>query len=72
MAPFKAMTTKEVCDRYGISRYTLCRKIRDRKFPSPTGKCGSQNVWDVRVLESYEQKMLKLSESSWDPSLVAV
>lgn len=70
MAPLKVLSTEEVCDRYQMSRFSLYRKIKERKFPSPTGKHQNRRIWDVRVLEDYDTKMLQLATKSWDPALV--
>ena len=70
MAPLKVLSTEEVCDRYQMSRFSLYRKIKERKFPSPTGKRQNRRIWDVRVLEDYDTKMLQLATKSWDPELV--
>lgn len=70
MAPLKVLSTEEVCDRYQMSRFSLYRKIKERKFPSPTGKRQNRRIWDVRVLEDYDTKMLQLATKSWDPALV--
>lgn len=72
MAPLKVLSTEEVCERYQMSRFSLYRKIKERKFPSPTGKRQNRRIWDVRVLEDYDTKMLQIATKSWDPALVTI
>ena len=78
MAPLKVLSTEEVCERYQMSpaalaaSFVLYRKIKERKFPSPTGKRQNRRIWDVRVLEDYDTKMLQIATKSWDPALVTI
>ena len=72
MEPLKVLSTEEVCERYQMSRFSLYRKIKERKFPSPTGKRQNRRIWDVRVLEDYDTKMLQIATKSWDPALVTI
>lgn len=72
ISPLKYLTTAEVCDRYGFSRFTLSRRMAASKFPSPTGKAGAKNVWDVKVLEDFDETMRKLSAKSWTRALANV
>lgn len=66
------LTTREVCDRYQMSRQALKRKIDQRKFPSPTCKKGHSFGWDLRALADWETKMLKVASRSWDAQIAQV
>lgn len=72
MTPMKMLSTAEVCERYGFSRYTLSRRINAKKFPSPTGRTGSGNVWDVKVLEDFDETMRKLTSKTWIRAVATV
>ena len=53
-------TTAEVMKRYGFSRTTLYRKVRDKTFPPPTF-LGRPNKWLGSVLDAFEQGEISLS-----------
>ena len=53
------LNTESVCERYGISRQTLWRRVINRRFPSPTGRAGCGNVWDRKVLDSFDESIQK-------------
>ncbi len=53
-------TTTEVMKRYGFSRTTLYRKVRDKTFPPPTF-LGRPNKWLGSVLDAFEQGEISLS-----------
>ena len=48
---------KGVCFRYGISRTTLYRRIKEGRFPAPTGLAGKGNWWDNQTLDAYDKKL---------------
>lgn len=70
IAPLKYLTTAEVCARYGFSRFTLSRKVTAHKFPRSTGRKKNGNVWDVNVLNSFDEEVNALSKKNWDKSLI--
>lgn len=57
------LSNSEVCDRYGISRQTLWRRVRAGRFPAPTGRTGKGYSWERAVLDYFDraiqEKVLK-------------
>ena len=70
ISPKKVLTTAEVCARYGFSRFTLSRKVTAHKFPRSTGRKKNGNVWDVNVLNSFDEEVNALAKKNWDKSLL--
>jgi len=52
--------TTEVMERFGFSRTTLRRKVKNSTFPPPTF-LGRPNKWSGSVLDAFEQGEISLS-----------
>lgn len=72
IAPMKLLSTAEVCERYGLSRFTLSRRVKEQKFPSPTERNRNGNAWDVKVLEEFDEARRKLTSKTWTRAVVTV
>lgn len=51
------LSASAVCARWGVSRATLYRRIRDGCFPKPVRFAGRIVRWSVRELEDFEARL---------------
>ena len=58
--PNLLLETEQVCERYGISRTTLFRRIAENDFPSPTQR-GRPHTWLVAALDIFDQQCVEKS-----------
>ena len=49
----KVLRTKAVCERIGLSRTTLWRRVRDGLFPPPLRLGGNAVGWREQVVEEW-------------------
>lgn len=50
------ITTKELMEKYGVSRQTINNWIRENLIPQPSMKKGRQNAWSSQEVELIERK----------------
>lgn len=53
------MTTKEITEKYNISRQTINNWLRKKEIPAPREKKGHQNVWTSDQMKIIDKKVLK-------------
>lgn len=58
--PSLLLETGQVCERYGISRVTLWRRIANDDFPLPTQR-GKPHKWLVAALDIFDQQCVEKS-----------
>lgn len=63
----RLLRAQEVCERIGVSRTTLWRKVRDGNFPQPV-RLGENSVgWFSHEIADWEQSLPRVS---YDPASV--
>lgn len=55
-------TDTEVGNRYGVSRYTIWRWVREGRFPKPVKICSGSTRWHKSDIEAFDQNTLQASK----------
>ncbi len=58
------LSNAEVSKRYGVTRQTIWRRVKEGRFPAPTGRAGKGSAWAKEVLDLFDKKMNEKSLSS--------
>ena len=56
----KFLSTKQVCERYGVSHMWIERRMKDSGFPCPM-KMGRLRFYELQAIEAWEKRQAKKS-----------
>ena len=49
------LSNAEVCERYGVTRQTIWRRVKEGRFPAPTGRTGKGYTWERAILDYFDR-----------------
>ncbi len=58
------LSNAEVCERYGVTRQTIWRRVKEGRFPAPTGRAGKGSAWAKEVLDLFDKQINEKSLAS--------
>jgi len=59
----KYLTTPEMCERYGVSRWTIVRWEKDGTIPPAIRNRGKHPRWWLPMVEDFERQQVQLVDS---------